>query len=233
MGMTIATQAKTREETEGGSSSKRDERWVQTIGVSSKNYKLSVEPPQGNEKHHRNLEDINVLRILYQGKKVCVARKQRFAGTLGKVCRPYLGVQIKPSKFEKSSAENEEQDGLEGKSLLDTHELMLLLMCLAWSEETMSPTVDRTEHFINAMRARSGEQGSADWQGLSVQWDTGDVRERLKHVPYAELYNWDFEEAKQKEEEEEEEDIAAEPIMDMDRPAAHFAAQPSLNAAPG
>jgi hypothetical protein len=199
MGMTIATQAKSNlgELTEGsgsGAKGKADERWVQSIGVSSKNYKLSVEPPQTNEKHHQGLEDISVLRILHQGKKVCVARKQRFAGTLGKVCRPYLGVQIKPSKLNEKMAESEEQDGLEGKSLLDTHELMLLLMCLAWSEETMSPTVDRTEHFINAMRARSGEQGSADWQGLSVQWDTGDVRERLKHVPYAELYNWDFEE---------------------------------------
>merc|ERR1719169_263477 len=124
MGMTIATQAKSSlQQTEGGSSNK-DERWVQTIGVSSKNYKLSVEPPQSNEKHHRNLEDISVLRILHQGKKVCVARKQRFAGTLGKVCRPYLGVQIKPSKLnEKTGAEAEEQDGLEGKSLLDTHEL--------------------------------------------------------------------------------------------------------------
>lgn len=208
MGMTIATQAKTREETEGGSSSKRDERWVQTIGVSSKNYKVSVEPPMSNEKHHRNLEDINVLRILYQGKKVCVARKQRFAGTLGKVCRPYLGVQIKPSKFEKSGADDEEKEGLEGKSLLDTHELMLLLMCLAWSEGTMSPTVDRTDHFIQAMRARAGEQGSADWQGLSVQWNTDDVRERLKHVPYAELHSWGAEEAKQAEEEAEEDEVA-------------------------
>lgn len=243
MGMTIATQAKNpniaagHASSEGAASSesKADERWVQTIGVSSKNYKLSVELPQSNEKHHRNLEDISVLRILYQGKKVCVARKQRFAGTLGKVCRPYLGVQIKPSKLsEKSGTEAEEQEGLEGKSLLDTHELMLLLMCLAWSEETMSPTVDRTEHFINAMRARSGEQGSADWQGLSVQWDTGDVRTRLNHVPYAELHNWGAEEAKQQEEEEpEDEDVPAEAVMDIDRPAAHYAAQQQAAAGVG
>merc|ERR1719272_1610633 len=98
-----------------------DERWIQTVGVSSKNYKLSIELPAPNEKFHAQVEDINVLRILYQGKKVCVARKQRFAGTLGKVCRPYLGVQIKPSKFEKSDAEklDDLEGGLEGKSLLD------------------------------------------------------------------------------------------------------------------
>lgn len=227
MGMTIATQAKnpsigTQEAEAKSKGTAGDERWVQTIGVSSKNYKLSVEPPQGNERHHRSLEDINVLRILYHGKKVCVARKQRFAGTLGKVCRPYLGVQIKPSKVNEGT-EDEENAGLEGKSLLDTHELMLLLMCLAWSEETMSPTVDRTEHFINAMRAKSGEQGSADWQGLSVQWDTGDVRTRLNHIPYAELHNWGTEEAKMLEEEEDE-DVAAEAVMDIDRPAARFQA---------
>merc|ERR1719454_1344031 len=219
MGMTIATQAKNPNIGVAGLEGKKaDERWVQTIGVSSKNYKLSVEPPQTSEKHHGSLEDMSVLRILHQGKKVCVARKQRFAGTLGKVCRPYLGVQIKPSKLNEKPGEAEEQEGLEGKSLLDTHELMLLLMCLAWSEETMSPAVDRTEHFINAMRARAGEQGSADWQGLSVQWDTGDVRTRLNHVPYAELHNWGAEEAKQQEEEADEaDDVAAEAVMDADR----------------
>jgi len=223
MGMTIATQAKNTsigwEAAERKSERGRgDERWIQPIGVSSKNYKLSIEPPSVNDKFHGNVEDINVLRILYQGKKVCVARKQRFAGTLGKVCRPYLGVQIKPSKFEKSDAEklDEQEGGLEGKSLLDTHELMLLLMCLAWSEETMSPTVDRTEHFIQAMRARAGEQGSADWQGLSVQWNTDDVRERLKHVPYAELHNWGTE-ADQKPPDEEEFEDDDEPSGDVEQ----------------
>jgi len=200
MGMTIASQARKRP-------GEKDERWVQTIGVSSKNYKLSVEPPTTQDKHHKNLEDMNVLRILYQGKKVCVARKQRFAGCLGKVCRPYLGVQIKPSKNEVVPKENDEdQDDLQGKSLLDTHELMLLLMCLAWSEETMSPTVDRTDHFIQAMRAKEGEQNSADWQGLSVQWNTEDVKDRLKHVPYAQIHNWN-DESKSAEEDDDHPEI--------------------------
>lgn len=235
MGMTITTQAinssaGSAQAVASRSTSSRDseERWIQTVGVSSKNYKLSIQPPSVSEKFHSHLEDISVLRILYQGKKVCVARKQRFAGTLGKVCRPYLGVQIKPSKVEKKDEEEEDADGLEGKSLLDTQELILLLMCLAWSEETMSPTVDRTEHFIQAMRARAGEQGSADWQGLSVQWNTDDVRERLKHVPYAELHNWGAEtvQALEEEDDEEEDDCpAAEAVLDMDRPAAHLAAQ--------
>jgi len=232
MGMTIATQAKNSLSEGVGETKMRkgsDERWIQTVGVSSKNYKLSIELPAKNEKFHAQVEDINVLRILYQGKKVCVARKQRFAGTLGKVCRPYLGVQIKPSKFERSDKEADDPDSLEGKSLLDTHELMLLLMCLAWSEETMSPTVDRTERFVQAMRLRSGEQGSADWQGLSVQWNTDDVRDRLQHVPYAELHNWGGEsEARGSDDDddvEEDDDPAAEAAMDLDRPAARLEAQ--------
>lgn len=202
IGMTIATQAKcSLEGRKNGEPSMKDERWVQTIGTDGKSYKLSVQPPE-SEKHHRELEDIKVLRILYQGKKVCVARKQRFAGTLGKVCQPYLGVQIKPSKLGNSKEANDDEDNAgrvnkahpeEGQSLLDTHELMLLLMCLAWSEETMSPTVDRTNQFIDAMRKNSGEQMSAEWQGLSVQWDTDDVRERLKHVNYAAIHSWDQE----------------------------------------
>jgi hypothetical protein len=201
MGMTIARQAQMLPSGE--------EKWVETIGVSSKNYKLSIEPPAPTERHHKTFEDMNVLRILYQSKKVCVARKQRFAGALGKVCRPYLGVQIKPSKIETTEREPSDEQGYEGKSLLDTHELMYLLMCLAWSEETMSPTVDRTDLFMQAMRARPGEQNSADWQGLSVQWNTDDVRERLKHVPYAQLHSWTEEVAQQA---LEDDDPAPEPV---------------------
>merc|ERR1712094_144396 len=120
MGMTIARQAK-----KDGS----EEKWVENIGVSSKNYKLSIEPPAANEKHHKNFEDMSVLRILYQGKKVCMARKQRFAGTLGRVCRPYLGVQIMPRQAEETKTkEASDEQSVEGHSLLDTHQLMLLPM---------------------------------------------------------------------------------------------------------
>lgn len=226
IGMTIATQAKCRKKK--NDSGQRDDResveeWVQTIGTHDKSYKLSVQPPD-QERYHRELEDIKVLRILYQGKKVCVARKQRFAGTLGKVCQPYLGVQIRPSKMEKKveaaedlmdSEKNEHKaHPEEGQSLLDTHELMYLLMCLAWSEETMSPTADRTDQFIDAMRKKPGEQMSADWQGLSVQWDTDDVRERLKHVNYAAIHSWDQDARGQ--DEEEEEDPPPEQYADKD-----------------
>lgn len=174
---------------------KGSEKWVQTMGVDNRAYKLAVEPPRNSDKMHKSIKSMNVLRALYRGRKVCVARKQRFAGTIGQAEQPYLGVQIKPTEVEAASAssgprEVYEEDGVELESLLDTSGLMLLLLCLAWSEETMSPQTDLTNRFIEAMRADAGAHGSASELGLSVQWDTDDVRQRLKHVDFARFHTW-------------------------------------------
>lgn len=182
MGMTIATQACQK-------ANEKDARWYQLIGVSHRDYQISIEPRSPEERFHKNLEDMNVLRILYKGKKLCSARKQRFAGCLGKICRPYLGVQIKPFQVD-TADEDEDLMDFRRKSWLCTPEIMLLLICLAWSEETMSGLADRTDHFIQAMRAKDGELHSAGMQGLSIQWNTQDVKERLKHVPYTQIHNW-------------------------------------------
>merc|ERR1719183_1436697 len=67
-----------------------------------------------------------------------------------------------------------------------------LLMCLAWSEETMSPQRDRTETFVTAMEEVPGDQGSAVHLGLSVAWDVEDMQHRLKHLPFSvPLIDWD------------------------------------------
>merc|ERR1719219_1788205 len=121
---------------------------------------------------------MNVMRVLRRGKKVCTARKQRFAGSLGKVEQPYLGVQIKPTEDKKA---NSNADDTQLQQMLDTQGLMLLLASLAWSEETMAPGRDMTDRFIQAMRKDPGEPGSAEELGLSVLWDTDDVKLRLKH----------------------------------------------------
>merc|ERR1719343_969598 len=107
MGMTIATQAKLDQLTPTKDDDtlpdklpfdRDSERWVQTIGVDNRAYKLTVEPAKTQDKQHKSMKNMNVMRILYRGKKVCIARKQRFAGALGKVEQPYMGVQIKPSE---------------------------------------------------------------------------------------------------------------------------------------
>lgn len=191
MGMTIAMQAKASEarEESGRNVTKSSEKWNQVFGVKDKAYKVSIGPPPfADQKNHKEMESMNVLKIVYGGKSVCVARKQRFAGTLGKVCQPYLGVQIKPP--EKGTVSETLEGAKVAESLLDTQGLMYLLMCLAWSEETMSPHLDMTDQFIKAMRAPPGMQYSAEWLGLSVQWDTDDVRDRLSHIPYAAVHNW-------------------------------------------
>jgi len=46
----------------------------------------------------------------------------------------------------------------------------------------MSPQLDMTDRFIQAMRAAPNDPGSAAELGLSVSWDTADVKERLKHI---------------------------------------------------
>jgi len=196
MGMTIATQAKLDQHSSSTAAKTKfdpsTERWVQTICVDNGAYKLMVEPSKNPDKQHKNMKQMNAVRVLYRGKKVCIARKQRFAGALGKVEQPYLGVQIKPTDrqepAEMSGAVDDETAML--SSLLDTHGLMLLLLCLAWSEETMSPQQDMTDRFVTAMRANPGDPGSAEELGLSVQWDQDDVKQRLKHIPYVAFHSW-------------------------------------------
>lgn len=190
MGMAIATQAKMNLIERDGSTSELDkdsERWVQTVSPQDSRYKVSLEPPREGHKLHKQQTHMNVLRILENGKKVCIARKQQFAGTLGSVCQPFLGVQIKPPEIVK--ADDEMKDPLL-QSLLDVNGLMLLLMCLAWSEETMSPVSNMSKKFIDAMRIAPGEAGSASEHNLSVSWNTDDVKQRLHHVPYFNFHNW-------------------------------------------
>eukprot|EP00928_Gymnodinium_smaydae_P053463 TRINITY_DN37443_c0_g1_i1.p1 TRINITY_DN37443_c0_g1~~TRINITY_DN37443_c0_g1_i1.p1 ORF type:complete len:382 (+),score=87.21 TRINITY_DN37443_c0_g1_i1:92-1237(+) len=193
MNIAIATQAKIdmKPKQDGerrAALDKNTERWVQSIGVDNRSYKVAVDASSAGDGVHRSMKSMNVMRILQRGKKVCVARKQRFAGTLGKVEQPYLGVQIKPSKKEEDRTANADDSQLQ--SLLDTQGLLLLLISLAWSEDTMSPERDMTDRFVQAMRADPSEPGSAEELGLSVLWDTDDVKLRLKHVPYAHLHDW-------------------------------------------
>lgn len=193
MAMTIATQAKRDQGEPDVSGAVRydetTERWVQTITVDNPAYRLVLEPPQNEEQQHALMESMNVLRVTHRGEKVAVARKQRFAGALGKVCQPYLGVQIKPSQDGPRNG-SVDHDDLKTKMLLqDPGELMLMLLCLAWSEETMSPTSDLTDRFVHAMRAAPHEQGSAEDMGVSVQWDVDDVQKRCP--PGTMLHDWD------------------------------------------
>eukprot|EP00420_Gonyaulax_spinifera_P028469 CAMPEP_0197913002 /NCGR_PEP_ID=MMETSP1439-20131203/75858_1 /TAXON_ID=66791 /ORGANISM="Gonyaulax spinifera, Strain CCMP409" /LENGTH=335 /DNA_ID=CAMNT_0043534829 /DNA_START=1 /DNA_END=1008 /DNA_ORIENTATION=+ len=187
--MSIASQAKldlvTGEEGEANTLDKDSERWVQVISSESRAYRFVVDHPRGGNMYHKSLKSIGIMQILYRGKKVCVARKQRFAGALGKVEQPFLGVQIDPTKLAKPS---EEENII--PCLLDTNSLMLLLMCLAWSEETMTPHLDMSKTLAQAMRADPSERGSAVERGLSVQWDTEDVMSRLKRHDWARLHNW-------------------------------------------
>jgi hypothetical protein len=200
MQIAIATQAKLDEVTTGGAPQFDQDsvRWRQTIGVNDSSYKLSIEPPHSStNKDHKGIEDINVMRILRRGKKVCVARKQRFAGALSsQVEQPYLGVQIKPDEEESSktmASQDEESAPLKG--LLAVDGLMLLLLCLAWSEETMSPHFDLTKRFIKAMyaspRATSDRSIKASSSVAADAWETEDVRRRLAHLDFEiPLHNW-------------------------------------------
>eukprot|EP00929_Paragymnodinium_shiwhaense_P074022 TRINITY_DN37850_c0_g1_i1.p1 TRINITY_DN37850_c0_g1~~TRINITY_DN37850_c0_g1_i1.p1 ORF type:complete len:381 (+),score=70.74 TRINITY_DN37850_c0_g1_i1:121-1263(+) len=192
MGMVIVTQASM--DLEKGLSvdeplrlDKSTEKWVQTIAVDDKAYKVQVDPPHSGG-HYRSLKSINSLKIMHKGKKVCLAKKQRFAGAIGKMEHPFLGVQLKPSEKTIEQDEEDDEENLMKESLLDTDGLMLLLICMAWSEETMSDQSDMTANFVKAMRRDPANSTEAD--DLAVQWDTSDVKKRLRHVPYASFYDW-------------------------------------------
>jgi len=72
---------------------------------------------------------------------VCVAKRQCFE-TLkrGLHERPYLGVQVR-------------------SSIDDVIRALLLLLCIAWCEEIVSPADDRRDHFMHVMRHEVTEDG--------------------------------------------------------------------------
>jgi hypothetical protein len=216
MGMSIATQAKRypfhlKGQYEQIRFNPETERWVQTIGISDKAYRLEVgkpvckpgEPPRA--KSLKALRELAIYQVIDSGQDsederlICVARKQHFAGALGydmkmrQVERPYLGVQIvRPDK--KAGSLPTSEDNHEAASsldpMLDTRDTIILLMCLAWSEETMSEIPDMFQRFRTAMSRERGDPGSAEDLGFSPQWDAYDVMQRLRDVPHALLHLW-------------------------------------------
>eukprot|EP00927_Polykrikos_kofoidii_P015799 TRINITY_DN17072_c0_g2_i1.p1 TRINITY_DN17072_c0_g2~~TRINITY_DN17072_c0_g2_i1.p1 ORF type:complete len:226 (-),score=48.71 TRINITY_DN17072_c0_g2_i1:348-1025(-) len=182
MGVTIALQGKVVQSHDG-----KLERWVEKIGVSDKGYKMQVDPPAGSKDNsfHNEHKSMNVMKVLNRGKKVAIVKKQRFAGALGNLEQPFIGVQIEPSA---GLPENPEDNTM--RTLLDTRGLMLLLLSLTWCEDSLSPPTSTFSRFLKAMRHESGSSGSAATLGLSDTWDISDVQNRLKHIPYAEVHDW-------------------------------------------
>jgi len=197
MGMTIATQAKQDKDTKTGKYVAESERWVETIGVSKNSYKLTV---RSQKKGRRDVTDLDQMNIEVRGKKQCIARKQLFPSVFRKLEQPHLEVQIRVNDSSKVDAEEDEHAFRD--SLLDTNGLMSLLLSLAWSEDTMCQTQDMTVHFIQAMRAASIDPGASAALGLSISWDTADLKEKLKHIEYAQIFDWETEDIQDASEED-------------------------------
>merc|ERR1719161_2680504 len=82
-----------------------------------------------------------VVELHQNNALVCVAKRQCFENLKrGLHERPYLGVQVRSSI-----------DDITGS--------LLLLLCIAWCEEAVSPADDRREHFMHVMRHEVTEEG--------------------------------------------------------------------------
>mmetsp|Transcript_31664 Transcript_31664/g.73955 ORF Transcript_31664/g.73955 Transcript_31664/m.73955 type:complete len:492 (-) Transcript_31664:46-1521(-) len=138
----------------------------------------------------RDPDDINVLRILNGSRRVCVAKKQLFSRSMGPISQPFLGVQIKPEEPKESAEVESESEKSSVEALLSVQGLMLLLVCLAWSEETLSPSVDATGKFVESMRLPHSAPGSAKRRGLQTNWRTEDMVKRLEHMPFFKFHQW-------------------------------------------
>merc|ERR1719221_1891254 len=57
----------------------------------------------------------------------------------------------------------------------------------------MSPQTDMSSQFIEAMRAPMNSSRSAVGRGLSQQWDTDELKQRINHADhYLRLHNWNL-----------------------------------------
>jgi len=200
MGMTIATQGfiPLLEKTKHGSSSKaklhrEEEHWVETVGVEDRTYSVTIDRTH-NLRLHTRRKDISKMRIHRGGERICTVWKQRFAGALGAVEHPLLGVQIESSAIETPPTPQTQiqQDLAEDlgnlSSYLDKRGLLLLLMSLAWSEETISDKDSLTPSSFAPMYENPYEADQAT--NITVQWDTNDTMQQLNHIPYLALHDW-------------------------------------------
>mmetsp|Transcript_25516 Transcript_25516/g.58919 ORF Transcript_25516/g.58919 Transcript_25516/m.58919 type:complete len:468 (+) Transcript_25516:101-1504(+) len=135
-------------------------------------------------------DEASVLIILNGSKRVCVAKKQYFSRSLGQISQPFLGVQIRPETEAKTEAADAQPDEDEISSLLNVDGLMLLCMCLAWSEEVMIQSVDASHKFLEAMKLPDSDKGSAKNRGLATGWKTEDMVKRLEHMPFFKYHTW-------------------------------------------
>merc|ERR1712228_667742 len=113
-----------------------------------------------------NMNSLTALRVVQGKRKLCLARKQRFAGAIGCVAHPFLGVRIR--KRYSPYVDEYSADVLKLQSLLSPHGLMLLMLSAAWSEDTMGEVHDSPHRFVEAMRAGRGEPTAAEEMGYSV-----------------------------------------------------------------
>lgn len=129
----------------------------------------------------------------YPWQCVATAKKKYFVRSVnyGQV-QPYLGVKLLcqgkrkqlPGKHERvqSAASTLTLAVPKNDRDIDIEGLLLLMMCLAWSEETIW-----TEHDIYTEKFEAMMAGLPD---AAVQWDTTDVANQLKKYPFARLHNW-------------------------------------------
>eukprot|EP00927_Polykrikos_kofoidii_P015797 TRINITY_DN17072_c0_g1_i1.p1 TRINITY_DN17072_c0_g1~~TRINITY_DN17072_c0_g1_i1.p1 ORF type:complete len:367 (-),score=53.42 TRINITY_DN17072_c0_g1_i1:274-1374(-) len=187
MGVTIALHSKLlKTDVDGKPLETPEERWVQKIGVSDKAYEVHVHSPvpyqkDGSKKYkfHKELKSMNSMVVKYHGKKVAIVRKQRFDGPLGSLDQPFIGIQIDPS-FDSSG--NPKESTM--RTVLGIRALMTLLLSLVWCEDSLAPPTNTFNRFVKAMHEKSGSSG------FSSTWDMNNIKNRLKHLPYACVHDW-------------------------------------------
>lgn len=140
-----------------------EEHWNQEFHLSKPGLVMS----QGRQGLEQSGDDARAAQVktavveLHQNNAlVCVAKRQCFENLKrGLHERPYLGVQVRSSI-----------DDITGS--------LLLLLCIAWCEEAVSPADDRREHFMHVMRHEVTEEGFVHEE--EETWDNENPDQRSK-----------------------------------------------------
>ncbi|CAK9081035.1 unnamed protein product [Durusdinium trenchii] len=167
------------------------ERWVQSI--SSDHPMLAI---QSRTKGKCDTpHDLTELRMKYDGILVGTVKQQKFVNS-DEDLRSYLGVQMDLNKLkEKVGMVLEDEDAIEHR--LPTEGLVMMLMCLAWSQSTLMTSSEHHRHwrrFTKAMRSHADEPDSGQMNGYPSEWNLMDVKKYLaQHSWWLRLHSWDTE----------------------------------------
>lgn len=175
------------------------ERWRETFSAEIPGFQASM----AEDERFASPEAMDRVNIYWKNTRLGTAKKQGFAGAFGgrEYGRPYIGLELAPTLESTKKVGHHSNISLKSHALindaighlLSPDRLRALMLCLAWSEQTIDLVQDATPSFIQAMRVHPTAPDSAKNKHMPAGWSTADVARHLQveSTAWVHLHKWE------------------------------------------